>query len=434
MNIAIIGGGFAGLTAAHELLKAGHRITVYEAAPQVGGLAAGFKAPHWDWKLEKFYHHIFETDKAILALAREIGVGELVFFKAQTTAFWCAEHGMHPVSIPGILTFPHLPLVDRLRYGLSLAQFKARNDWRRLEQTTAKQHLLRWAGPRAYKQYWEPLLVGKFGPYADEINAAWIWARVKTRSFRLGYFRGGFQAFADALAAHVMSRGAMIQTGATVERVEQDEAGWSVRVNGSTASYDRVIVASSPSVLARLVPDLPAAYTDKLRTLRGMGAVVLVAALSQSLLTNGVYWLMPPKPQFPFLALVEHTNMIDRRHYGGDRLIYCGDYLPADHRYFSMDAADVTQEWLGALPIANPDFRPEWITQTWLFRERYAQPIVPTNHSHHVPSLHTPLDGLYFASMAHVYPWDRGTNFAVELGQRVAQEVITDPAPVAAVV
>jgi protoporphyrinogen oxidase len=156
-----------------------------------------------------------------------------------------------------------------------------------------------------------------------------------------------------------------------------------------------------------------------------MGAVVMVATLNQQLLTNGVYWLNLSKDRFPFLALVEHTNMIDRKHYGGDRVIYCGDYLPTDHRYFSMREDEVKGEWIAALRTANPAFKPEWIKHTWLFRERYAQPIVTTDHSRNVPSLRTPLPGLWWASLHHVYPWDRGTNFAVELGHRVAHEVVT---------
>ncbi len=429
MHIAIIGGGFAGLTAAHELRAAGQQVTVFEAGPQLGGLAAGFKAPGWDWALEKFYHHIFQTDKAIIGLAKTIGAGEMLFFNQQTTAFLCPEHGAHPVSIPGILTFPHLPLIDRLRYGLTLAQFKLRRDWQRLEQTTAERHLRRWSGDRAYKQYWEPLLVGKFGPYAGEVNAAWIWARIKTRSFKLGYFKGGFQAFADALGSYIERQGATIHLAQPVQRVERaDDGTWTVDAGGAPRRFDRVIVASAPGVLTKLVPSLPRDYTARMTALKSMGAVVMVVALRQQLLTNGVYWYMPPKEHFPYLALVEHTNMISPQHYGGDRLIYCGDYLPADHRYFTMPDEDVKQEWLSALPQVNRDFHPGWIKQSWLFRERYAQPVVPVDHSRNVPSLRTPLDGLYFASLAHVYPWDRGTNFAVELGQRVAREVLEQEA------
>lgn len=424
MKIGIIGGGFAGLTAAHELLQLGHQVVVFEAAPQVGGLASGFKGDGWEWPLERFYHHIFTTDTAIIGLARRIGAGDMIFFNKQITGFYCAEHGLHEVSPLGILTNPHLPLVDRVRLGISGVQFKLRNDWQRLERVTAAQFLRRWAGEQAYKLYWQRLLADKFGPYADQINAAWIWARVKTRSTRLGYFKGGFQAFAEALAQHVRQQGGVIQTGSPVQRIERTERGWRLHENNRLHEFDKLIVASAPGVLLKLVPDVPDDYARKLTGLKGMGAVVMVVALKQQLLTNGVYWYMPPKEQFPYLALVEHTNMIDRRHYNGDRLIYLGDYLPADHRYFSLPEDAIKQEWLPSLAQVNPNFDPRWIKQTWLFREKYAQPIVPLNHSHNVPALRTPLPGLFFASMAHVYPWDRGTNFAVELGQRVAREVL----------
>jgi protoporphyrinogen oxidase len=131
-----------------------------------------------------------------------------------------------------------------------------------------------------------------------------------------------------------------------------------------------------------------------------------------------------PKDSFPFLALVEHTNFIDRRHYGGDHLIYCGDYLDPSHEYFRLTKEELLERFVPALRTVNPRFEPGWVRETWLHREPYAQPIVPVNHSANIPALKTPLPGLFWASMSQVYPWDRGTNFAVELGSRVAAEAI----------
>jgi protoporphyrinogen oxidase len=428
MNIAIIGGGFAGLTAAHDLLTAGQQVTVFEAAPQVGGLASGFKAEGWEWALERFYHHIFKTDKEIIALANAIGAAELIFWNRPTTAYFYAHDDIHAFDSPlAVLTFPYLPFIDRLRVGIAAAVLKLRHDWRRLEHETAEQYLLRWMGRRAYAQLWEPLLVGKFGPYAKEVNAAWIWARIKSRTRQLGYIKGGFQAFADALAAQIMQQGGVIRTGCPIRWMECTVQQWMLWADGEEQSFDRVIVASSPATLAKLVPALPKAYLRELQALKSLGAVVMVVALDRQLLTNGVYWLNLSKHQFPFLALVEHTNMIAPHHYGGDRLVYCGDYLPADHRYFKLPHEEVQQEWLAALPQANPHFQQSWVKQSWLFREPYAQPVVPVHHSRHLPPLRTPLDGLCFASMSQVYPWDRGTNFAVELGHRVAREVLEEP-------
>jgi protoporphyrinogen oxidase len=164
---------------------------------------------------------------------------------------------------------------------------------------------------------------------------------------------------------------------------------------------------------------LPSAYLGQLAQLRSMGAVVLTIALSRPL-TNGLYWVNMPKDEFPYLALVEHTNFIDRAHYGGDHLVYLGDYLDPGHEHFRLSQDELLARFLPSLKQVNPHFEPNWVRASWLHREPYAQPIVPVGHSANIPPLRTPLPGLYWASMSQVYPWDRGTNFAVELGRRVA--------------
>ena len=71
MNIAIIGAGYGGMAAAYDLVRTGHQITIFEASQQVGGLASGFKESHWDWSVEKFYHHWFESDIHMLGLIED---------------------------------------------------------------------------------------------------------------------------------------------------------------------------------------------------------------------------------------------------------------------------------------------------------------------------------------------------------------------------
>jgi len=223
------------------------------------------------------------------------------------------------------------------------------------------------------------------------------------------------------------------QLGATVHLetpiaalARHDDGTWGVtpgRAGMAAQDFDAVVVTGSPALLAKLAPQLPDDYLAGLRRLRSMGAVVLTIALRRKLL-DSVYWLMPPKSEFPFLALVEHTNFIEPEHYGGDHLIYCGDYLEPSHEYFQLSKEQLLERFLPALKRVNPQFDPSWVRDSWLHREPYAQPIVPVNHARNVPPLATPLAGLYWASMSQVYPWDRGTNFAVDLGRRVAAEVM----------
>ncbi len=198
-----------------------------------------------------------------------------------------------------------------------------------------------------------------------------------------------------------------------------------MRVIGEDTPFDSAIATVSPALMGRLAPDLPPDYLGQLKELRSLGALILVLALDRQLLEE-VYWLSIPVGSAPFLALVEHTNFIDRSHYGGDRLIYCGSYLSTDHRYFQMDQDGIMAEYLPALKKFNPNFRSDWVRDAWLFRTPYAQPVVPVNYSRMIPDVQTPIPGLYYASMSQVYPWDRGTNYAVELGRRVAA-LISEP-------
>ena len=124
------------------------------------------------------------------------------------------------------------------------------------------------------------------------------------------------------------------------------------------------------------------------------------------------------------MGLVEHTNYISPDHYGGDHLVYCGDYLPPDHPYFDYSKEQLLNTYLPGLLKINPDFQLDWVRASWMFAEKYAQPIPGLDHSRNIPSLNTPIPGLWMANMSQVYPWDRGSNYAVEMGRRVAREIV----------
>ena len=256
---------------------------------------------------------------------------------------------------------------------------------------------------------------------------AWFWARIHARTPRLGTFTGGFQRFMDKLADAVKAQGVTIQLNCAVNGITSRPDGTlQVETAGGAATFDAVISTSSPAVMARMVPALPSDYSEKLRALRSLGAVVLVLALDRPL-TRGIYWHNLPKDAgFPFLAMVEHTNYMSPEHYGGDHIIYCGDYLDPAHEYFHFSKDELLEQFLPALTRFNPHFDRSWVRATWLWKTAYAQPVPAVNHSRNIPAIRTPVHGLYFASMSQVYPWDRGTNFAVEIGRKVAQMVIDD--------
>ncbi|MGQ9466336.1 MAG: NAD(P)/FAD-dependent oxidoreductase [Anaerolineae bacterium] len=423
-DIAIIGAGITGLTAAYDLTRAGHRVTVYEARPYAGGLAAGFHDERWEWPLERFYHHWFASDRDAIALIRELGVADRLFFPRPTTSIYYRGR-IYPFDSPlRVLRFTPLPFPDRLRVGLVTLYLRLLRRWEPLEGVTAEEWTRRAVGPRAYEILWKPLLISKFGEEEyRNVNMAWFWARLYKRTPRLGYFVGGFQGFVDVLAERVRRQGGRVLLNTPVRRIRLQNGHWAVEFGGGWAVHDTVIATGAPSALADMAPDLPADYAARLRALKAMGAVTLILALDRPL-TRGHYWINLPKgDEFPFMGLVEHTNYISPEHYGGDRIVYCGDYLPPDHPIFGMDKEALMEHYRPGLERIRPDFRPQWVRAVWMFAEPYAQPVPTLHHSRHVPPLRTPLPGLWMANMSQVYPWDRGTNYAIELGRRVAEEV-----------
>ncbi len=431
LKIAIIGAGAAGMAAAWDLTGAGHEVELFEAESRVGGLAAGFRDDGWDWTLEKFYHHWFESDSDVLKLADELGVRDKILFPRPRTSYWLDGKIFQSEMNLSALKLPLSPL-GIVRLGLAGVYLKLTSNWKSLEQITADQWLTRTMGKEVYDKLWKPLLIGKFSTLYTQVNMAWFWARIKARSLRLGIFTGGFQAFLDTLADGITKRGAVIHLSTPVQQIGTQDGKPTLTINGETRVFDRIISTTSPGLLLKLTPDLrETPYGRQVADLKSIGALCVVLALKHELMSDGTYWLNLPATspdkktsRFPFLALVEHTHFMDKAHYGGDHLIYCGDYVPVDHEYFTLSEQALIDRFIPALKLVNPNFQPDWIRKAWVWRAPYAQPVPFVNHSEKIPALKTPLPGLYWASMSQVYPWDRGTNYAIEIGRRVARMAV----------
>ena len=425
MNIAIIGSGIAGLSAAYDLTEAGHKVVIFDGAAEVGGLASGFKVESWDWTLERFYHHWFASDQHVLKLARELNCSDQIIFRRPDTMMYHLGN-FYPLDSPiSALRFPGLGWgTNKLRFGITTLYLRSTRDWHNLEKISAADWMKRWAGKNVYRTMWEPLLKAKFGRYSDDIPMSWLWARIHTRTAQLGTFEGGFQIFLNLLSDKVRQQGGEILLNQTVKSITTvSDSKLILEVNDTEHIFEQCIATCSPRQLVQITPGIPKDYAVKLNNLQSIGALVLVLALKKRL-TNHYWFNLPATAGFPFLALVEHTNFVSPSHFGGEHIVYCGQYLETNHRNFSMQAEEVANQFLPALTRFNPDFDVSWINQSWVFRSPYAQPVPSINLSRKIPGLQTPIKGLWLASMSQVYPWDRGTNFAIELGRRVARNLL----------
>jgi protoporphyrinogen oxidase len=430
MRVAIFGAGMGGMSAALDLNKAGHEVEVFEAADHPGGLAAGFREPGWEWSMEKFYHHWFTSDSSMIALIDELGLSEKLIVKRPYTVMYF-KGKFHPFdSIPTALLFPGLGWgVDKIRFGLVGLYLRLTGNWRPMEKVTVDAWMRKWAGERVYSQMWEPMVIGKFGErFARVVNMAWMWARLHARTTRLATFEGGFQNFSDLFCANLRQRGVIFHFNTAISKITPlGDGRVGIESGNKKLAFDRCLATISPAQMAGMAPDLPQSYLKGLLDLHSLGAVVLVVSLTRPLSPEGYYWYNLPKSAgFPFLALVEHTNFLPPEKFGGEHLIYCGDYLEVDHEYFKLSKEELLERFLPSFSRINHSFSADWVQNSWLFKTTYAQPVPPLNHSMNIPDIRTPLKGVYFACMSQVYPWDRGTNFAVQIARKAAAMMMND--------
>jgi len=420
-RIAVLGGGALGLTVALRLAQRGRRVTVIERERIPGGLAAGFQLgeePGAPW-LEKFYHHLFRSDRHAIALIGELGLAEQLEWKRPiTTVFWRGT--LHQLDSPtSLLRFSPLSPPDRLRMGAALAFLRFLPDGRRLEGRTAASWIRRWMGRPAYDVVWGPLLTAKFGAAAEEIALPWFWARVHDRTSELGYLHGGFQKLYDRLAEQIKDLGGELRFGAEVREVRRTTNGFDIDLADGRLEADSVISTLATRLTARLAPELPDTWRQVHEWGRAYGAHCLVLALDRPL--TDAYWINVNDAGLPFLALVEHTNFMDPADYGGQRLVYLGNYRPMDDPIFSMSTEQVQAQFVPHLSAFNPSFDPSWVIRAWSFAAPFAQPIVTTDYREHIPPFRTPVSGIWIANMFQVYPHDRGQNYSIALADRLVE-------------
>lgn len=445
MNIAVIGGGFAGLTAAYELGKKGHRIFLFERMNELGGLAGTFEIE--GTRLERGYHHWFTSDTDIISLMNELGLGDWLMWLPSKVGLFENNQIWDMVTPMDLMRFEPMPLIDRFRFGLVLYYLTflqaKRERLSHYEKIAAAPWLKKYAGQHAWDQWLGPMFYGKFGKEADTIPLVWFWykavLRVGSRKGLskevLGYPRGSFQVLINGLEQRILGLGGKIFRGATVQRVVvQDGVATGLQFEGAVpgletdaagiANFDRIICTAPSFATLQIVKDFPEAYIAKIKAARYMAAVLVILKMKKSM--SPIYWLNIADRSIPFVATIEQTNFLPPETYNNKRILYISNYLDASSPYFKMNRYELINAYLPHLKKLNPQFTPDWVEDFWHFKEAAAQPIFPLGYSKLIPEYRTPLRNLYLANTTQIYPEDRGTNYSVRLGRIVAKMVQDD--------
>jgi protoporphyrinogen oxidase len=420
-DVAVVGAGIMGLSAAFYAAKAGHRVTVFEHDRVPGGMAA-----HFDFagvSVERFYHFICKADRTTFELMAELGIGDRIRWRPTSMGYFMdgrLSRWGDPVSL---MRMPGLSLVDKLRYGLLAFSSTRRSDWRRLDTLTADRWIRSWVGPRAYEKLWRPLLHLKFFEHANNISAAWIWTRLKRvgtsrRSLfqeELGYMDGGSEALVRALCDAIKARGGRIRLGAEVREIcAAGGAVTGVRTSEGIFPADRVICTIPTPYVSALAPALPEDCRRKYDAIPNIGVVCTMFRLKRSV--TPYFWVNISDPRIEIPGIIEFSHLRPLP----DTLICVPYYMPRTHPKWARNDAFFVHEAFGYLRMINPALREDDIVATRVGRLRHAQPVCAPRFLETLPPVVTPIEGLQIADTCYYYPEDRGISESARLARTMA--------------
>ena len=423
-RVVVIGAGAMGLAAGYYALKRGHQVTVLEAAPEAGGMAAHFDLG--GLSIERFYHFVCKADWPTFELLGELGLADCMRWVATSMGYYI-DGALQPWGDPlSLLKFPKLSLVEKLRYGAMMFFCVRRREAGALEHASAKDWITRWCSARVYERLWAPLFKLKFYEYADNISAAWIWTRIKRlgtsrRSMfqeELGYIEGGSETLVNALVDAIRKRGGEVRLSTPASRVAVEAGRVTGVVTGAeTLPADAVISTVPTPLVERLAPDLPASDLVRYRAIVNIGVVCVVFRLRRSVSPH--FWINISDPRLEIPGLVEFSNLRP----AGDTVVYIPYYMPVTHPKFARSDDFFRAEAFGYLRLINPNLGEGDLIACHVGRLRHAQPVCPPGFAATLPPIETAIAGLQIADTCFYYPEDRGIAESVRVGKAMAERI-----------
>jgi protoporphyrinogen oxidase len=423
-RVVVLGAGIMGLAAAYRAAQLGHDVTVLEADRVAGGMAA-----HFDFggvSVERFYHFVCKADAPTFALMKELGIADKMRFVPAATAYF--THGkLYKWSTPwALLTFPHLSLISKFRYGLQMFLATKRSNWKKLDGMTARQWIEGGAGKEAYDKLWRSLMDLKFYEYAEDISAAWIWTRVKRigtsrRSLfqeELGYIEGGSETLVNTLCAALTKLGVNLLLGTPARHVLTENGSVTGVAAGAKIYPADAVISTVPAPLVpQLAPELPEAAKSAYAGIPNIGVVCVMLRLARKV--SDYFWVNVVAPDIDIPGFIEFSNLRPL----GSNLVYVPYYMPVTNEKWTWPDEAFVKDAFAALRKINPALTETDLLHSAVGRLKHAQPVCGPHFLQTLPPVQTAIAGLQAADTCFYYPEDRGIAESIRIGRQMAEAV-----------
>ena len=434
MKVSIIGGGVTGLVTAYKLSKKGYKVTVFESSYFLGGQASVINLD--GSKIERGYHHLFKNDIDIIKLIDELNLtNSLKWYKSSVGMY--SDKKLFPFSTPkDLLNYKPISLLNRFKLGLISLYLKRQTKWKKYENITAQNWIKKYAGNEIYYKVWGPLLKSKFGFFYKKVNMSLFWSKMITRFASrnkkgeeiLGYLINSFDELIEELVKRIEKNGGKILLNSKVVSITEvsNKIDYIKYENSNIEKKIKtdIVVATIPNYELKKLINFDSNYQNKLDTAEYLGASVFILKLKKRF--SKYYWINIIDKDVPFLGLIEHTNLVDKKYYDNEHILYITNYLHYKDNVFSKDKEELLNEYIKHLKIINPEFNENWIKNYVYNSVSAAQPLLPVNYSSLKPSFMSPIRNLYIGNTSQIYPEDRGTNYSVKIAGEIVSLIIKE--------
>ena len=427
----IIGGGIMGMTLAHRLSQQGHNVTLFEAAPQLGGLASAWKMDDVEW--DKFYHVILLSDFRTRNILKEIGLEDKINWVETKTGFYMNGKLYSMSNTIEFLKFPTLNLIDKFRLGLTIIIASKIKNWKRLEKIPVTTWLKRWSGSNTFNKIWLPLLRAKLGDSYKKTSAVFIWATIQRlygarrsglKKEMFGYVPGGYKRIIEAFKQKLISEGVVIKTNHAAKEIKNSEKN-KLEIsftNGTVEEFEKIIVTLPSGISAKLCKGLLQSEIQKLNNIEYLGVVCVTVLLDKSI--SPFYVTNITDSWVPFTGVIEMSALVDKQYLGGNALVYLPKYVSSNDPLFNQPDNEIKESYIGILKKMYPWLTDDNIKFVGVARAKHVITVSKLNYSENLPDVKTSIPNLYIINTSHIKDGTLNVNETVRVAETKLKEIL----------
>jgi len=430
-NWGIVGGGIMGMTLAHRLAQQGHQVTIFEAAPELGGLVSSWNMDGTEW--DKFYHVILLSDLRTRGILKDIGVDNDMEWVETKTGFYIDGRLYSMSNTIEFLKFPTLNLIDKFRLGLTILAASKIKDWKRLEKIPVTDWLQKWSGKNTFNKIWLPLLRAKLGESYKKTSAVFIWATIQRmygarksglKKEMFGFVKGGYKKVIASFKQTLIDEGVALKLNSPVKEVKTNGTGKPsiTSADGVVHHFDEVIVTLPSSVAASLCKGISAEEKEKLNGVEYLGVICLAVLMEEPI--SDFYVTNITDSSVPFTGLIEMSALVNKKYLNGNSLVYLPKYVVDGDPLFDKSDEEIKKYFLDSFDDMYPGVVEHNVKFAGVAKAKHVITVAKLGYSDMLPAVTTTVPGVHIVNTAHIKDGTLNVNETIAVAETKLQEIL----------